>query len=340
MDKVITFGEIMLRLSTNENLRFSQANHLKTNYGGGEYNVAVALSNYGVKTEFVTRLPENEFGEICLAEMRKNKVGTEYVLSGGKRLGLYFLENGIGCRGGSVIYDRAHSAFSEIKPGMVNWKAAFKDASHFHWSGLTPAVSKTAAETCLEAVKTASEMGLKISTDLNYRSKLWKYGKEPKEVMPELLKYSNLILGDLDTAFFLFGRPAMNPDYQKPESLPEVYDKFFELCPNLEQMATTLRYSISASHQRIGGILYDRENIYKTAIRDVSPVVDRVGTGDAFMGGLMYGLIDTPGDKQRILNLAVAACCLKHTITGDVNLITLEELEKMASGDALGKVNR
>jgi 2-dehydro-3-deoxygluconokinase len=272
--------------------------------------------------------------------MRKHNVGTKHILSGGNRLGLYFLENGVGCREGSVIYDRTNSAFSEIKPGMISWKEVFKDASWFHWSGISPAVSQSAAETCLEAVKIANEMGINISTDLNYRAKLWKYDKEPKEVMPELLKYSNLILGDLDTAFFLFGKDPVAPDYQNLKSLPELHKRFFDLCPNLKQMATTLRYSINASHQKIGGVLYDRETIYSTDIKDVASVVDRVGSGDAFMGGMLYGFINTPKDKKRILNLAVAACCLKHTVSGDVNLITLEELEKMASGNAFGKVNR
>ncbi|MCM4154849.1 sugar kinase [Gramella sp. AN32] len=340
MDKVITFGEIMLRLSTGNNLRFSQAREFTANYGGGEYNVAVSLANYGIKTEFVTRLPENELGNICLAEMRKNNVDSNHVISGGSRLGLYFLETGAASRGSSVIYDRAYSAFSEIEPGMVDWEEVFKGATWFHWSGVTPAVSQSAAEACLEAVKTASKMGLTISADLNYRSKLWRYGKEPKKVMPELLKYSHVILGDLDTAFFMLGEKSVNPDYQNADSLPELYNRLFDRYPDLKLMATTLRYSVNASHQRIGGILYDGKKVHTAEVRDVAPVVDRVGSGDAFMGGLIYGLISAPEDTQRSLNLAVAACCLKHTIPGDINLINLTELEKMAAGDASGKVIR
>jgi 2-dehydro-3-deoxygluconokinase len=340
MNKVITLGEIMLRLSTEGNLRFSQANHFNTNYGGGEYNVAVSLANYGLKAEFVSRLPDNELGYNCLAEMRKNRVGNSHILMEGNRLGLYYLEIGAGCRSSQVIYDRAGSAFSEITPGMIDWKMVFNDASWFHWSGVTPAVSQSAAEACLEAVQVASKMGLTISTDLNYRSKLWKYGKEPKEIMPDLLQYSDVILGDLDTAFFMLGENSLIPDYQTPDSLPELYDRVFEHCSNLKQMITCLRYSVNASHQRIGGILYDGEKIHTAEVRDVTPVIDRVGSGDAFMGGLVYGLISAPENKQHALDLAVAACCLKHTIPGDVNLSTLGELEKMTAGDVSGKVVR
>lgn len=340
MSKVVTFGEIMLRLSTERHLRFSQANKFAASYGGGEFNVAVSLANYGVSTEFVTRLPNNEIGACALKEMRKFNVESKNVVYGGDRLGIYFLETGAGTRGSNVVYDRANSSMATIEQGEINWEEVLKDATWFHWSGITPAISESAAKECLRAVKTAHKLGLTVSCDLNYRSKLWKYGKAPKDVMPELLHYSTVILGDLDTAFFMLGKDQVEPDYQDEKSLPALYDRLFKSFPNLKTVATTLRYSISASHQQIGGVLYDGNRLYTADIKDVTPVVDRVGSGDAFMGGLIYGLINDTIDKQHALNIAVAACCLKHTISGDYNLITLDEIDRLLSGDASGKVSR
>lgn len=340
MNKVVAFGEIMLRLSTERHLRFSQAKFFAASYGGGEFNVAVSLANYGIQAEFVTRVPKNEIGACALKEMRKLNVGSSNVVQGGDRLGIYYLETGAGTRGSNVVYDRANSAIATTSPGDFDWEAILKDATWFHWSGITPAISENAAKACLEAVKTAHRLGLTISCDLNYRSKLWQYGKEPKEMMPELLKYSHIVLGDIDTANFMLGIPKVDPNYQDEASLPILYDKLFELCPNLKTVATTLRYSVSASHQRIGGILYDGKTVYNAAIKEVTPVVDRVGSGDAFMGGLIYGLLEYKNNQQKALDFAVAACCLKHTISGDYNLVTVEEVEKMLSGDATGKVSR
>ena len=340
MNKIVTFGEIMLRLSTERHLRFSQAKTFAASYGGGEFNVAVSLANYGVPVEFITRLPKNEIGTCALQEMRKFNVESKNIVYGGDRVGIYYLETGAGTRGSNVVYDRANSSMATITNDAINWESVLKDATWFHWSGITPAISESAALVCLEALKVAHKLGITISSDLNYRSKLWQYGKEPSQVMPELLKYSNIILGDIDTAFFMLGKDKTNPNYQDLKSLPKIYDSVFERCPNLETMATTLRYSVSASHQRIGGILYDGKNLYNADVKEVTPVVDRVGSGDAFMGGLIYGLVDNATNKQKALNIAVAACCLKHTISGDYNLITLNEIEKFISGDASGKVSR
>lgn len=340
MGKIVTFGEIMLRLSTERHLRFSQAKTFAASYGGGEFNVAVSLANYGMPVEFVTRLPENDIGACALKEMRKFNVESKNVIYGGERLGLYFLETGAGTRGSKVVYDRSNSSMATIEKGAIDWESVLKDATWFHWSGISPAISEAAADVCLEAIKVAHKLGVTISSDLNYRSKLWKYGKQPHEVMPELLKYSNLISGDIDTALFMLGKNKIAPNYQNETSLPVLYDQIFNLCPNLHTIATTLRYSVSASHQRIGGVLYDGKSIYKADIKEVTPVVDRVGSGDAFMGGLIYGLLKDSSNKQRALNIAVAACCLKHTISGDYNLITLEEIQKLINGNATGKVSR
>lgn len=340
MNKVVTFGEIMLRLSTERHLRFGQSKAFAATYGGGEFNVAVSLANYGVDAEFVTRIPDNEIGHCAVQEMRKMNVNSSNVLLGGDRLGVYFLETGAGNRGSNVVYDRANSAIATVEPGTFNWEKIFKGKSWFHFSGITAAISENAAEECLIAIKTAHKLGLTISCDLNYRSKLWKYGKEPKDVMPEMLKYCHVILGDIDTAYFMLGKEKVNPDYADEASLPSLYGKLFELCPNLKVAATTLRYSVSASHQRIGGILYNGKAIYKAEVKEVTPVVDRVGTGDAFMGGLLFSLIDQSTDLQRALDFAVAACCLKHTIVGDYNLATLQEIENIIGGNSSGLVSR
>lgn len=340
MSKVVAFGEIMLRFSTERHLRFSQAKGFTASYGGGEFNVCASLANYGIDAEFVTRLPENEIGACAVQEMRKMNVESKNIVYGGERLGTYYLETGAGTRGSNVVYDRAHSSMATIQKGTIDWKKVLKGATWFHFSGITAAISQSAAEACLEAIQVAHELGLTISCDLNYRSKLWQYGKTPSEVMPELLKYSNVILGDIDTAYFMLGIPKVNPDYQDEKSLPSLYSKLYELCPNLKTVATTLRYSVSASHQRIGGILFDGKTIFNAAVQEVTPVIDRVGSGDAFMGGLIYGLVEYKEDKQKALDFAVAACCLKHTIAGDYNLVTLKEVENMAGGNSAGLVSR
>lgn len=339
-NKVVTFGEIMMRLSTERHLRFPQAESFKATYGGGEFNVAVSLANYGIAAEFVTRLPKNELGYSAVKEMRKLNVQNQNVVFGGDRLGLYFLETGASTRASNVIYDRANSSMATIQKGTIDWEDVFKDATWFHWSGITAAISESAADECYEAIKVAHKLGLTISTDLNYRSKLWQYGKEPKDVMPKLLEYSNIILGDIDTAYFMLGIEKVNPDYQAKNILPSQYNEIFKKCPNLTLVVTTLRYSVSASYQRIGGVLYNGTNLYHADIQDVTPVIDRVGSGDAFMGGLIYGLLEEDGNEQRALNIAVAACCLKHSVSGDYNLVTVEEIEKLLDGDFSGKVSR
>ncbi|MDR7370079.1 sugar kinase [Flavobacterium aquidurense] len=340
MSKIVAFGEIMLRLSPAGHLRFSQAKEFGATYGGGEFNVCVSLANYGLNSEFVTRLPENEIGGAALKEIRKMNVESKNIIFGGERLGIYFLETGAGSRGSNVVYDRAHSSMATIEKGLVDWDKVLEGVTWFHWSGITPAISESAAEACLEAIKMAHKKGITISCDLNYRSKLWQYGKTPSEVMPEMLQYSNVILGDIDTAYFMLGIPKVNPDYKDEKSLPVLYTKLFDLIPNLKTVATTLRYSVSASHQRIGGVLFDGKTIYQAAVKEVTPVVDRVGSGDAFMGGLIYGLSQYENNNQKALDFAVSACCLKHTIAGDYNLATLKEVENMLGGDSAGLVSR
>ena len=346
MKKVVTFGEIMLRLSPPANLRLSQANSFDVVYGGGESNVAVSLSNYGVPVEFVTRLPQNDVGECAMMEMRKRGVGTQHIIYGGDRLGIYFLETGAVSRGSKVIYDRAHSAMAEITAGMIDWDSVFEGVGWFHWTGITPAISQGSSDACLEAVKIASEKGIIVSTDLNYRAKLWKYGKSSEPIMTELTSFCDIILGNEEDAEKHFGiKPegldiTTQGDQVKAEAFQSVCEQMMKKFPKAKKVITTLRGSISASHNTWAGILYDGKNIYTSPEYKITHIVDRVGGGDSFMGGLIYGLLQYPENDQNALNFAVAASCLKHTIKGDANLVTVAEVEKLMSGDASGRVAR
>lgn len=346
MKKVVTFGEIMLRLSPPGFLRFSQANSFDVVYGGGESNVAVSLANYGVPTSFVTRLPKNDIGECALMEMRKRNVGTSDIVFGGDRLGIYFLETGAVSRGSKVVYDRANSSMSEIKPGMVDWDKAFEGAGWFHWTGITPAISQSSADACLEAVKIASAKGLTISTDLNYRAKLWKYGGDREAIMTELTSYCDVILGNEEDAEKHFGIKPEGLDVTKhghdvtAEAFLSVCEQMMKKFPRAKKVITTLRGSISASHNTWGGVMFDGQTMIKSPVYQITHIVDRVGGGDSFMGGLIYGLMKYDNDDQKALDFAVAASCLKHTIIGDANLVTVSEVEKLMSGDASGRVAR
>ena len=346
MKKVVTFGEIMLRLAPPGFLRFSQANNFDVVYGGGESNVAVSLANYDVPVDFVTRLPKNDIGECALMEMRKRGVNTDNIVFGGDRLGIYFLETGAVSRGSKVVYDRAHSAISEIESGMIDWKKVFEGADWFHWTGITPAISQGAADVCLEAVRAASELGLTISTDLNYRAKLWQYGGDREGIMTELTSYCDIILGNEEDAEMHFGIKPDGVSVQteghnvKAEAFLSVCQQMTDKFPRAKKVITTLRGSISASHNTWAGVLYNGEFMLQSRQYQITDIVDRVGGGDSFMGGLIYGLITYPDDDQRALDFAVAASCLKHTIKGDANLATVSEVEKLMGGDASGRVVR
>ncbi len=345
MKKVVTFGEIMLRLTPPNVRRFSQANSFDVIYGGGESNVAVSLANYGVPVDFVSRIPDNDIGQCALMELRKRGVNTQHIVRGGERLGIYFLEIGAVSRGSKVVYDRAHSGMATIEKGMVDWETVFKDADWFHWTGITPALSQGAADACLEAIQTANKMGVTVSTDLNYRKKLWKYGKQPGEVMPDLVAGCDIILGNEEDAEKHFGLHPENVDVTQGHSVDaksylSVLKQLMGMFPRAKKVITTLRGSISASHNSWSGVLYDGDTLYEAPTYQITHIVDRVGGGDSFMAGLIYGLLTYPEDDQKALNFAVAASCLKHTIYGDANLSTIEEVEKLMSGDASGRVAR
>ncbi len=346
MQQVVTFGEIMLRLAPPQFLRFSQTQSFDIIYGGGESNVAVSLANYGIPVSFVTRLPENDIGQCALMEMRKRGVNTEHIERGGDRLGIYFIETGAVNRGSKVVYDRAHSAMATIEPGMIDWKKIFKNTHWFHWTGITPAISQGAADACLEAVKIGSEMGITISTDLNYRAKLWKYKGDREAIMTELTSYCDVILGNEEDAEMHFGIKPDGLDVTK-EGDQVSAQKFLSVCkqmmkkfPKARKVITTLRGSISASHNTWAGVLFDGDKMFESKQYQITHIVDRVGGGDSFMGGLIYGLLTYPNEDQKALDFAVAASCLKHTIKGDANLVTVAEVEKLMGGDASGRVAR
>ncbi|MBI9058122.1 MAG: sugar kinase [Labilibaculum sp.] len=342
--KVISFGEIMLRLSTPGYQRFNQASEFVATYGGGEANVAVSLANYGITSEFVTRLPQNDIGRTCAMELRKYGVGIDQIVYGGDRLGIYFLETGAVSRGSKVVYDRAHSAISQIEIGMIDWDKVFEGATWFHWTGITPAISQGAADVCLEAIKKANEKGITVSCDLNYRKNLWKYGKTAGEVMPELVAGTDIVLGNEEDAEKVLGVKPEGVDvtggHVEGAAYESVSKQIMKQFPRCKKVITTLRGSINANHNSWAGVLWDGKTLFESPTYQITHIVDRVGGGDSFMGGLIYGLLTWPEDDQKALNFAVAASCLKHTIFGDFNQVGVDEVEKLMDGDASGRVAR
>jgi 2-dehydro-3-deoxygluconokinase len=343
MNKIVTFGEIMLRLSPPGFQRFVQARNFDVIYGGGEANVAASLANYGQPVEYVTRLPANDIGDACLNFIRQYGVGTDHIVRGGDRLGIYFLETGAAQRGSKVVYDRAGSGLSTIEPGMIDWQAAFAGADWFHWTGITPAISAGAAEVCLEAAQTARVMGMTVSCDLNYRKNLWKWGKRAGEIMPDLVALCDVAVGNEEDADKVFDIKAPEADVTggkvEAAAYVTVCEKLVERFPNLKTVAITLRGSLSASHNTWSGILWQGGETYTAPKYDIVPIVDRVGGGDSFCGGLIYGL-RTYQDVQQALDFAVAASCLKHSVPGDFNMVSVAEVEKLMGGDVSGRVSR
>jgi 2-dehydro-3-deoxygluconokinase len=341
--KVVTFGEIMLRLATPHHLRFSQANRFDVSFGGGEANVAVSLANYGIPVDFVSRIPSNAIGDACIMELRKHGVGTRYILRGGERLGIYFIERGSVARGSKVVYDRAYSAISQIEKGMINWDDVFHDATWFHWTGITPAISRGAADACLEAIDNANRKGITVSCDLNFRKQLWRYGKSAREVMPMLVRGCDIVLGNEEDAEMALGiKPEgvnVTKGAVKADAYLSVSREIMRQFPRVKKVITTLRSSINADHNTWSGTLYNGTDFFQASTYDITHIVDRVGGGDSFMGGLIYGLL-TYKDDKKALEFAVAASCLKHTIYGDFNLVTVDEVEKLMSGDTSGRVSR
>jgi 2-dehydro-3-deoxygluconokinase len=342
--KIVCFGEIMMRLSPPGYLRLSQARSFDVIFGGGEANVAVCLAHFNHPVRYVTRLPDNDLGRACLGFLAQYGVDTSYIVWGGERLGIYFMEFGAMQRGSKVVYDRSNSSLATIEPGEIDWTRVFEGAGWFHWTGITPAISAGAAESCLQAVRKAREMGLVVSCDLNYRAKLWKWGRNAREVMPELVALSDLAVGNEEDADKVFGIKAPDVDVVAGkidgEKYKPVAEELMAKFPNLKYVSITLRGSMSASHNTWSGLLYDGNTHYLSPVYQLTHIVDRVGGGDSHAAGLIHGLINYPDEPQRVIDFAAACSCLKHSIVGDFNLVTLAEVEKLMTGDASGRVAR
>lgn len=344
MNKVVTFGEIMLRLATPFHQRFTQATTYNASFGGGEANVAVSLSNFGIRSEFVSRLPANDLGQSVIMELRKHNVGVSHILLGGDRLGIYFLETGAVSRASKVIYDRANSSIADIKPGMVDWDKVLDGATWFHWTGITPAISEGASKVCLEGIIAARNKGITVSTDLNFRKNLWKWGKTAPEIMPELVSHCDIILGNEEDAEKVFGIKPEGTDVASGNVSASNYlgvcEKLMTRFPAAKKVIITLRGSINADHNTWSGVLYNGRQLFEAPVYQITHIVDRVGGGDSFMGGLIYGLLTYNNDDSKALNFAVAASCLKHTIHGDFNMVSVAEVEQLMKGDSSGRVVR
>lgn len=341
-NRIVTFGEIMLRLKSPGFERLFQSPLLEATFGGGEANVAVSLANFGLNAAFVTVLPKNEIGDACLAELRRFGVDVSLIVRGSGRLGIYYLENGANQRASKVIYDRAHSAIALALPNALDWKKIFEGASWFHITGITPAISQSAADLSLASVKAAKAAGLTVSCDFNYRGKLWKYGKSAPEVMTGLVKFVDIGIANEEDCQKSLGITAdVKVEKGKLDltQYRELSEKVLHAFPNLKMIAITLRESHSADCNGWSACLNDRRQFLVSRKYEITDIVDRVGGGDAFAAGLIYGLISGKA-PEAALNFAVAASCLKHTIPGDFNRVTADEAEKLSGGEASGRVQR
>ncbi len=331
MASVVTFGEIMMRLTAPGQQRFAQASNLNITYGGGEANTAVALAQMGIPSAHVTVFPENDLGRAAAAFFVKSGIDTSGFIFGDGRLGLYFMEVGAGIRPSRIVYDRYDSAFAKLDPESFDWKQIFSGTRWFHWTGITPAVSASAASACSDAITTARQLGITISVDVNYRRVLWQYGKKASEVMPALVENCDVAVCTEGDAADIFG--IQSTDFQ------DMAQKMKQRFPNLKQIIATRRDTLSANHNRLTGLCYDGKDYFESPTFDLNPIVDRIGGGDAFMAGFIYGSLQY-GDPARALSFATAASALKHTIEGDFNLVRAAEVEQVMHGDVSGRLLR
>jgi 2-dehydro-3-deoxygluconokinase len=322
---------MMLRLSTPGFARFTQADSFNAVYAGSEANVSVALSSFGIPSAHITRFPANDLGKAATQSLQRYGVNTDYIVYGGERMGIYFLENGAIHRASRILYDRFDSAFAHIKSGMIDWDNVMKDAAWFHWTGITPAISQGAADVCHEAILSAKKNGIMISGDINYRRNLWQYGKIAREVMPSLIQHTDMIVGGIADFENCLGIT------DKTYSL--ACQKVMEANPHVKKITSTHRESINSSHNKISAMLWNGDELLHSREYDLTHIVDRVGTGDAFMAGLIYGWLARKDDQQT-LEFAAASCALKHTLEGDVNLVTTAEVEALVKGENVGKLLR
>ncbi|MDO7874463.1 sugar kinase [Hymenobacter sp. ASUV-10] len=336
MKQVVTFGEIMMRLSPPLNYRFAQAPALELTYGGGEANVAASLAGLGVPAAHVTCFPDNDLGRAATQQFQRLGVDMRHTVFRGPRLGLYFLEVGAAMRPSKVVYDRAGSAFDLLNPADFNWDEILKNAGWLHWTGITPAISAAAAQATREAIAAARRLGITVSGDVNYRRNLWQYGQRAQDVMPELAAGCDVLVCSENDADDLFG---IQPKSDAENSFVSMAQQVRACFPQVKQVITTQRHTHSASHNSLSGLAYDGAGLHTTPSYELSPIVDRIGGGDAFMAGFIYGSLTYP-ELLRALAFGVAASALKHTIHGDINLVTVAEVEEVMKGNTSGRLLR
>jgi 2-dehydro-3-deoxygluconokinase len=341
--KVVTFGDIILELSPPAYQRIIQAESFEVSFAGAESDFAIDLALLGIPVDFVTRLPNNLLGDKCINYLRQFGVGVHKILRAGDRIGIFFVEKGVGPRSSIVLYDKDNSAFATLKPGDIDWDNIFKDAFWFHVSGISPATSQSVADVCIEALKKAKKLGLTVSCDLNYRAHLWRWHNKPGEVMSELIKYVDILISNEEEVERYFGIKAPGVDvYQgkiSADSYRYVAEELLKIFPNLKLIAFTLRTSINASYNIWEGALYDGHKFYKSRRYEIFPIIDRIGAGDSFAAALTYGLIYM-SDLQQALEFAVAASCLKHTIHGSTNIVNIEDIMNILERGASGRIIR
>ncbi len=334
--KVVTLGEIMLRLSAPGYAKIIQSDSFLATYGGGEANVAISLAQLGIPAAHVTRFPANELGQSATNLLRRYGVSTAHIAYGGDRIGIYFLETGALSRPSKVIYDRSDSSFAGITAETIDWDQVFEGVSWFHWTGITPAISQGAADCCKKAVAIANQKGITVSADINYRKNLWQYGKSVREIMPGLIEGCDMIVAGKNDIKDILGIKVKG---ESDEAYKDIFSQVMQRFPKVKKIVNTHRGSISASYNTLSGHLFDGTQLLSTKTYDIQPIVDRIGGGDAFMAGVVYGQL-TYGDDQKSLDFGVAASVLKHSVEGDANLVSAAEVENLMKGDTSGKLVR
>lgn len=343
MDKIITFGEIMLRLKSPEHERFFQQPALEATFGGGEANVAVSLSLLGKQGVFVTALPDNPIADGAVSAVRSHGVDVSFIKRTKGRMGIYYLESGANQRASNVVYDREYTSISMAKPGDFDWASIFSGANWFHITGITPALTESTAALSLEAVKAAKKAGCTVSIDLNYRKKLWNYGKTAAEVMSELAAYADVIIAneeDIQKSLGISADVDVTSGKLDTKAYKNLAEKVKTAYPNVSVVAITLRESHSADYNGWSAALHGKTGFYLSKKYEITDIVDRVGGGDSFSAGLIFGLLEFADDEEKAVNFAAAASCLKHSIPGDFNLVTRKEVESLCAGDGSGRVQR
>ena len=335
----------MVRLSAPDYLKLIQTDRLDVSYAGAEANVAVSLANYGMQTEYITCLPENPIAERCIMDLRGHKVGVNHIQHTNGRMGILYIETGSNARSSKIYYDREYSSFAQINPGSILWEDILRDADWFHWTGITPALSENAAKECKEAIRIANKLGVMVSCDINYRNNLWRYGKSASDIMPEMVAGCDVIMGNEEDCEKVFGIKPEGFNAEQTNGSINAYlfesvcFQITQLFPRCKKMAMTLRGAINANHNTWKGILYNGQKLLQSTQYDITDIVDRVGGGDSFMGGLIFGLLHYK-DDMLALEFATAASCLKHTLKGDYNWMTVEEVENLMKGESSGRIKR